>query len=135
MMTADERPFDYPGSSQGDVTTLTDLVIRVCDEWYDEVKQGDSQESLVRKLETVGTVEETWHNWKVLYDEVWIHPAYRGQPENDDPPGSILQYQFFHVYQLQDPVEFPRRALVMVTAGRIGNTKTFEIRHPGESEG
>lgn len=113
---------------------LVGNTIAVCTEWYDDVIQGDTEESLFSRLQAVGPVEHSWdHGATILYDEVWIHPNYRDQPENDDPPGSILRYEFFHVYELDDTrvSRSSRLAPIRVVVGRIGNTRIFDIRSPG----
>lgn len=121
-------PEEHPG------TWLVDQTIRICEEWYDEVVQGDSPSSLYGKLMTLGSVEDTWDygGTTAWYEEWWVHPAYMDQPKNDDPPGSILEYQYFHVYRLKDPFKQPHRAMVRVCFGRMGDTTLLDIRHPGE---
>lgn len=114
---------------------LADMTVAVCTRWYDDVVEGDTQESLFSRLQQLGTVDHSWdHGATILYNEVWIHPKYRDQPENDDPPGSVLWYEFFHVYTLDGSKVSPesRLAPIRVIVGRIGNTVIMDIRHPGQ---
>jgi hypothetical protein len=118
-----------------DTSPFADIVIQICREWYDEVIEGTDSVSLAKRLEQAGQVEWSWdHGATVLYREVWVHDKYRTQPQNDDPPGSILGYHFFHVYELDDTKASPgsRLAPVRVITGRIGNTAIYDIRHPGQ---
>ena len=130
--TCRSKWYDY--NSEPDETWLTAATIRICEEWYRDTIEGDSGATLVERLKQLGEVEHTWDaSANIWYDNVWIHPAYADQPTNDDPPGSILNYQFFHVYRLQAAKVDSGRALVRVQIGRIGNTTLLDIRHPGES--
>ena len=114
---------------------LTDYVILTVQDWYEENVHGDGDTSLMTALQAVGEVKVVYGD-NILYDRVWIHPAFRDQPENDDPPGSILHYWFCHVYQINPKYRDAsyKPALVRVIIGKIGNTTMFEIRHPGETE-